>query len=324
MYLIDPHLYMTPGMVARFRGKYAFRNNSDGVSWVKKHDISDDKIRILDGAEIINKPFAETVWSPQNYPGYFDPFRLSRPDKVCLSSGRQAHLSYWKTAHTAQKQMHFIQLFEKDLEMYRVRFNALSVVSATLYDDLDVIEMISDTLNLAKIPHIKYRDEKKMPKELSEFAKLFGSARSSDVLAGARMLVQRNAQRLELAIQNEEDDGEGLSKEVSSLANSVFGQALALAKIMDPSLRAGPKVAVQVNSGSASSTVMIDGVAQPGGELSMAQAMKELQEGGVPLRDITDEMMVEYMAAKSSRDPLQIAAAIPGYGTVDANQDMPF
>jgi len=188
--------------------------------------------------------------------------------------------------------------------------------------DLDIIEEFGDNFDTEFLARAGLSKVTKMPRDLSAFAQLFGSADPKDVMAGTRMLVQRNAQRLETAIKREEERGE-YSRDVTSLANQVFSQGVTLAKLMDPSLRAGPTVALQLNSGGAGS-VTIDGSASSADQLSMAQSLKELTDEGIPLREITDDMMVKYMSAKASGDPkvvLQVLASFSSTKSIGPVQD---
>lgn len=181
-----------------------------------------------------------------------------------------------------------------------------------------------------------------MRRELSDFARLFGSENARDVMTGTRMLVQRNAMRLEKLMDDEEETGE-YSANATALSSQVFNQGMTLAKILDPSLRSGPKVAVQVNSVGGSSVTSIDGSST--GEITMATAMKELLDQGVPLEDLTDKMMVNYMANRAGQqraltgagmgddddyypgadNVVSINAHAVGAGnTVDADEELPF
>ena len=162
------------------------------------------------------------------------------------------------------------------------------------------------------ITNIEKKGEKLSSRDPGELAKLLGGQESKEILVGMRMIVMRNANRLEDAM-DAEVDGE-INKEVTALSQTVFSQAHAMAKLLDPSLRAAPKVQIGIRAGG---QVSIDGSSDSGTELDIASALKELTNQGVPLKDITDQMLLDFMDARANGDTRAIAAVIEN-NTIDA------
>jgi len=123
--------------------------------------------------------------------------------------------------------------------------------------------------------------------EPSSLAKYFGTRDSDTIIDGLSHLTALGARRLEKGIRDEDLYGE-LDPEVTKIANMLFAQGEKLAKLVDPSLRAGP--AVQVNVGGA-----VGASASTPNQL-MGGIIRELESRGVPRAQITPDMIANFMA----------------------------
>jgi hypothetical protein len=199
---------------------------------------------------------------------------------------------------------------------FRMRFNALSILFAGRHQDLDIYSPNGATLNMPLmrvITNIEKKGLKLSSRDPGELAKLLGGQESQEILVGMRMIIMRNANRLEDAMDSE-PDGE-IDKEVTALSQTVFQQAHVMAKLLDPTLRASPKVQIGI---AGASQVSIDGSPMGGSpEGEIASALKELTSQGVPLKDITDQILLDYMDARVNGDTRAIAAVINN-NTIDA------
>jgi hypothetical protein len=75
------------------------------------------------------------------------------------------------------------------------------------------------------------------------------------------------ADRFERAYQEEEEFG--IDPDVTKMAGQVFKHAIDLAKLVDPSLRVSPSVAVQINNG------------KDNGELQVTRSPREIADAAV-------------------------------------------
>lgn len=126
----------------------------------------------------------------------------------------------------------------------------------------------------------------------NDLAKIFKTRDSSQIIDGLGLLVAANTKRLERGIKEEAAFGD-VSPEVTKLLNGVFQQGIALAKLVDPSLRGGARVQVNVGAGGQASVAM----ANP--KQLIASAVRELEAQGIARADITPDMikgMLEGMA----------------------------
>lgn len=120
--------------------------------------------------------------------------------------------------------------------------------------------------------------------EGSKLARYFRTRDSQMIVDGLSEIVARGAARVETAM--EEEDFAGLDPQVTSMLNSVFAQGVQLAKLIDPTLRSGPKVAVQVNG--AQGSVSIE---QGNSKAVIASIIRSFELEGYKREDITPEMI---------------------------------
>lgn len=130
------------------------------------------------------------------------------------------------------------------------------------------------------------------PKSLASF---FNTRDSSTILDGLAIIVSANARRLDKGIAAENSLGD-ISPEVTKLMGQVFGQGEKLAKLIDPSLRGGANVQVNVGAGSQASVVA---AADP--RQLVASVIQQLENKGIDRENITPEMI--STAVKQMTDP---------------------
>ena len=145
------------------------------------------------------------------------------------------------------------------------------------------------------------------PKELAAFFKTRDSAL---IIDGLGILMQANARRLERSIQQEEIFGE-VSPEVTKHLGQVMDQGIKLAKLVDPNLRGGTKVNVNVGAGGSAQV----STANP--RQLIATAIRELEARGIAREDITQEMIQGLLSGMAN--PEQAQRSIEG--TVVAHRD---
>lgn len=123
--------------------------------------------------------------------------------------------------------------------------------------------------------------------EPASLARYFGTRDSDTIVAGLAELQALSARRLEKGVRDEELFGE-LDPEVTKIINQLFTNGEKLAKLVDPTLRNGPQV--QVNVGGA-----VGATAQTPNQL-MGGIIRELEARGVPRSQITPEMVSNFIA----------------------------
>lgn len=119
------------------------------------------------------------------------------------------------------------------------------------------------------------------PKKLAEY---FGSRDSSKIVEGLGLLMSTNANRLQQGMNTEAMVGD-VDPEVTKLVNQLFTQGVQLAKLLDPSLRGGAKV--QVNVGGNGQAAIATGSPQQ----MMSIIVRSLEENGIPRDQITSDMV---------------------------------
>lgn len=134
-------------------------------------------------------------------------------------------------------------------------------------------------------------------------AQMFQTRDSETVLTGLQGILAKQADRAERAIEDEEEFGE-LNPDVTNMLNALFKNGVTYAKLVDPALRAGPKVAVQVNGAGA---VTVGQQATP--QQVMRDVFSAIEAQGIP-RDAITPAMVRTMMERM-------------YGTVPAESHQP-
>lgn len=145
------------------------------------------------------------------------------------------------------------------------------------------------------------------PKELAAF---FNTRDSGHIIDGLGTLVAANARRLDRGMRIELDDGE-LDPEVTKILGQVFDQGTKLAKLIDPNLRGGAKVQVNVGAGGAAA------ISAGNPRQLIAAAIRELEDQGIRRDEITPDMIKGMF--EGMQNPARKQQAIEG--TVIHKQD---
>lgn len=129
------------------------------------------------------------------------------------------------------------------------------------------------------------------PKSLATYFK----TRDSDmIIDGLGLLVQANTRRLERGMREEEAFGD-INPDVSRMVGQVFDQGVKLAKLVDPNLRSGAKVQVNVGAGGGAHVVAM---ADP--KQLVAQCMRTLEAQGFSREEITTDMVKNLLAGMAN------------------------
>jgi hypothetical protein len=124
---------------------------------------------------------------------------------------------------------------------------------------------------------------------------MFKSRDADQIIDGLSTLLAANANRLEKGVEEEQAYGE-LDPEVTKIANQLFNQGVQLAKLIDPNLRGGTKV--QVNVGGDAQVITASSPKQV-----MGSIVRELERRGIPREQITPEMVSGLLAEMASGKP---------------------
>lgn len=128
--------------------------------------------------------------------------------------------------------------------------------------------------------------------ESSSLAKMFQSRDSSKIIDGLGTVLAAQTDRLQRGMESEEEFGE-LDPEVTKMMNSIFGNGIKLAKLVDPTLT---KPLVQINNGKATA------VAGSSPKEMAAIVLAELERQGIPRDEVTPAMF-ERMLLKMTGGP---------------------
>lgn len=144
------------------------------------------------------------------------------------------------------------------------------------------------------------------PRTLSSY---FKTRDAETIVEGLSVVVQANARRLERGMATEAAIGD-LDKETTKLMGQVFDQGTKLAKLIDPNLRGGTRVQVNVGAGAQAAVV---GTVDP--KQVVAQAVRELEARGFTRDQMTPEMIAQIVGA--GQNPEQMRRSIEAGQIVD-------
>lgn len=136
--------------------------------------------------------------------------------------------------------------------------------------------------------------------EPAELAKYFKTRDSDMIIDGLGTLLQAQTRRLERGMRDEEDYGE-LTPEVTKIMNSIFSQGVQLAKLVDPNLRGGARVQVNVGAGGQASVATVTP------QQMIGAAVRELEARGISRDKITPKMIEGLLAGMAQPDIAQRA-----------------
>lgn len=148
--------------------------------------------------------------------------------------------------------------------------------------------------------------------EPTSLARFFKTRDSDTIIDGLGTLLAANSRRLERGLKEEEDFGE-LNSDVSKVMGQVFEQGVKLAKLVDPNLRGGAKVQVNVGAGGAAA------VSAGNPRQLIAAAVRELESRGIPRENITPELIQGLLSGMGS--PEHARQAIEGTIISHADQE---
>lgn len=140
--------------------------------------------------------------------------------------------------------------------------------------------------------------------EGKSLAEMLRSRNGDQIIDGLSAIVGKQAERLEEAMEDEREFAE-LNPEVTAMLNATFKNGVTLAKLVEPSLRAGPKVAVNVNPGIGGVSVGI--AASP--QQVMASVIAELEGMGIKRENITPPM-IENVLRRMNGEPQVIEGQV--------------
>lgn len=146
--------------------------------------------------------------------------------------------------------------------------------------------------------------------ESFDLAKMFKTRDSDQIIDGLGHLVAANTKRLERSMREEDAFGD-VNPDVTKILAQVFDQGVKLAKLVDPNLRGGSRVQVNVGAGGSAT------VAGANPRQLIAAAVRELESRGVAREDITQDMISGMLSGMA--DPAKAQRAIES--TVVAHRD---
>jgi hypothetical protein len=129
--------------------------------------------------------------------------------------------------------------------------------------------------------------------EPRRLAEQFGTRDSEQILDSLTTLMAVNANRLERGLRDEAEEG-GIDPKVTALVTALHNQGVSVAKMVDPNLRGGAKVQVNVNSGGQAAVI-----AGSSPQQLMAGIVRELEEKGFKRSEITPEMIQGLLESKA-------------------------
>ena len=136
--------------------------------------------------------------------------------------------------------------------------------------------------------------------ETNDLARMFNTRDSDQIIDGLGTLVAANTRRLERGMKEEAVFGD-VDPNVTKLLGAVFDQGIKLAKLVDPALRGGARVQVNVGAGGTASVAM----ANP--KQLIATVFRQLEEQGIPRDQITAEMVKGTLEGMANPEAAQNA-----------------
>lgn len=129
--------------------------------------------------------------------------------------------------------------------------------------------------------------------EPTELARYFKTRDAATIIDGLGTLLAANSRRLQRGMEEEDTFGD-MNPEVTKVLGQVFEQGVKLAKLVDPNLRGGPKIQVNVGANGQVMTAM-----NP--RQQVAEAMRELEVQGFSRDQITPELIQSFMSGNNPR-----------------------
>jgi hypothetical protein len=308
-----------PKAIIHVHGLYSFRyafGLGFGAADVEPRTAAQKgKVHLPNGKEVL---FERTVLNPQwVLPLGFKPADLSIPRMRCMyniKSALWAGENYTRVFNfqTRTTPVENLDLVSPDRDVKPIVNHR--AITKNKIPVLTGDKFVCDSCSLAL--HCKvYRKGAvcSLPESESiDLSKMFNTRDSDQIIDGLGHLVAVNTKRLERGIREEEVIGD-LDPAVSRLLGNVIDQGIKLAKLVDPSLRGGTKVQVNVGPGGTASITS----ANP--RQLVSAAVRELEARGIPREEITQEMIGGLLAGMA--DPANAQRSIES--TVVAHRDEP-
>ena len=130
-----------------------------------------------------------------------------------------------------------------------------------------------------------------------ELYEYFETRDSHAIIAGLSKIIEIDAERLLQGRDIEKNTNE-LSRDVTGISKDLFSKGLQLARLVDPSLRPGGGLSINVSQNNGDQNVQLGNL--PTSQMQAARAIEILEEGGVPRRDITPPMVERVLAGDES------------------------
>lgn len=139
--------------------------------------------------------------------------------------------------------------------------------------------------------------------EPANLAKQFGTRDADQIIDGLGTLLQLQANRLERGVSDENMYGE-LDPEVTKIANQLFANGSKLATLLNPALKGGPKVQVNVGVGGAAA------VSASTPNQVLGSIVRELESRGISRDKITPDMVGNLLAEMTQGAPKAIESRV--------------
>lgn len=133
--------------------------------------------------------------------------------------------------------------------------------------------------------------------DFDAIAKAFESKSRDTILSALQTMMWIQTKRLEMGLSIERDDGV-LNSKVSALMNSMFSNAIKIAKLVDPRASDQPQINVGVQVNNA-------GGAEITSNALVARAFADLRAAGIPHDQITPELVEKHIAGQLMAPPPQ-------------------
>lgn len=119
----------------------------------------------------------------------------------------------------------------------------------------------------------------------------FKTGNAATIVEGLRSILEVKANRVDQALESEKFSGDANDPNIDKMLTSLFKDGVTLAKLVDPSLRAGPLVQINNGSGPQSAQVIESGDARA----LASHVIAEIEATGVPRDAITEAMIDQWL-----------------------------
>lgn len=271
---VEPRFLAQKGRVTLPNGsEVVFEKTYDKAQWTRAIGFSPSDLKIPRNRCMFN--IKSAAWASEHYEELFK-FRTTRSGSVTVDTTSS------DTDHKPATTKSYLSVMSAAKPGDKFTCNTCSLMDDCKYSREGAV---------CSVPNSE-------PAPLTSY---FGTRDSGMILDGLAILMKSGIKRYERGLQDESVTGE-IIPEVTKIQSNLFEQGTKLAKLLDPELRSGAKVqvnvggnsAVQVNSGSPRQAI--------------AAAMRELEARGVPRDSITPELIQGVF--EGMKAPVQATRAI--------------